>query len=78
MKKTRINTLAGGGMLFVPEYNLNYHELFAGISRDFKFMRRRLRVGIYGVYANDNFNEPFIRPKFSFAIFDDRELRFNF
>jgi hypothetical protein len=78
MKKTRINTLAGGGMLFVPEYNLNYHELFAGIYRDFKFMRRRLRVGIYGVYANDNFNEPFIRPKFSFAIFDDRELRFNF
>lgn len=78
MKKTRINTLAGAGYLYVPEYNLNYHEVFAGIYRDFKFMRRRLRVGIYGVYANDNFHTPFIRPKFSFAIFDDRELRFNF
>ncbi len=78
MKKTRLNTLVGAGLLVVPEYNLNYHEFFAGIYRDFKFIRRRLRIGIYGVYAKDNFHEPFIRPKFSFAIFDDRELRFNF
>ena len=78
MKKTRINSLAGAGYLYVPEHNLNYHELFAGVYRDFKFIRRRLRIGIYAVYANDNFHTPFIRPKFSFAIFDDRELRFNF
>lgn len=78
MKKTRLNTLAGAGLLIVPEHNLNYHEFFAGLYRDFKFMRRRLRIGVYGVYANDNFNTPFIRPKFSFALFDDRELRFSF
>lgn len=78
MKKTRLNTLVGAGLLVVPEHNLNYHELFAGVYRDFKFIRRRLRIGIYGVYANDNFNTPFIRPKFSIALFDDRELRFSF
>lgn len=78
MKKTRLNSLIGAGYLAVPEYNLNYHEFFVGVYRDFKFLRRRLRLGLYGVYANDNLNTPFIRPKFSFAIFDDRELRFNF
>lgn len=78
MKKTRINTLAGAGYLNVPEYGLHYYEVFAGLSRDFKFIQRRLRIGIYGVFATDNFNGPMFRPKFSFAIFDDRELRFNF
>jgi hypothetical protein len=78
MKKTRINTLAGAGYLYVPEHNLRYHELYAGLYRDFKFMRRRLRVGIYMVYADDNFHDPMLRPKFSFNVFDDRELRFNF
>jgi hypothetical protein len=78
MKKTRLNTLLGAGYLAVPEYKLNYHELFVGVYRDFKFLRRRLRFGLYYVYANDNLNKPFVGPKFSFAIFDDRELRFNF
>jgi hypothetical protein len=78
MKKTRINTIGGAGYLYVPEWNLNYTEAYAGLSRDFKFLRRRLRIGVYAVFAADNLNGALFRPKFSFAIFDDRETRFNF
>jgi len=78
MKKTRINTLAGAGYLHVPEYNLHYYESYVGLTRDFKFIQRRLRIGVYAVFTNDNLNTPMFLPKFSFAIFDDRELRFNF
>lgn len=78
MKKTRINTVAGAGYLHVPEYGLHYYETFVGFTRDFKLFQRRLRIGLYGVFANDNFNGAMFRPKFSFALFDDRELRFNF
>lgn len=78
MKKTRINNVAGAGYLHVPEYGLHYYETFVGLTRDFKFLQRRLRIGIYGVFANDNFNGAMFLPKFSFSLFDDRELRFNF
>lgn len=78
MKKTRINTIGGLGYLYVPEWNLNYAEAYAGLSRDFKFLRRRLRIGVYAVFAADNIDGALFRPKISFAIFDDREMRFNF
>jgi hypothetical protein len=78
MKKTRINTVAGAGYLHVPEYGLHYYETFVGLTRDFKLFQRRLRIGVYGVFANDNLNGAMFRPKFSFSLFDDRELRFNF
>lgn len=55
VKKLRINTVVGGGFLWVQENNYRYEEVFAGIERVFKLgPRRRLRLGVYGVVATSN------------------------
>ncbi len=37
MKKLELREVAGGGLLFAPERNLRYGEIFAGIERVFKW-----------------------------------------
>lgn len=87
MKKTGIQALVGGGMLFLPEHNnYFYTEAFTGIERTFKFMRRRLRVGTYVIFswANNSFSLPEgqkpknVQFKVSFDLMNERDLKFNF
>lgn len=78
MKKTRITSVAGGGYLWVPEHNWQHYEFFAGIERIFKFARRRLRVGVYGVFSDGNQIDPRTTFKVSFALLDRRNMKFNF
>lgn len=78
MKKTRISTVAGCGYLFVPEHNWQHYEAYAGIERIFKFSRRRLRIGVYGILSDGNQIQPRATYKISFALLDRRNMKFSF
>lgn len=71
LKKTRIRSVVGGGMLYLPEDDFRYQELFAGVERVFKVgARRRLRVGAYAVVGDDNLGPVQTRFKVSFDLID--------
>ena len=78
MKKTRIGLVAGAGYLYVPEHNWQHYEFVAGFERTFKFSRRRLRLGIYGTFAEGNYMDARFGWKISFDILSDRDMKFNF
>ena len=78
MKKTRIGLVIGAGALYVPEFNWEHYELLVGLERNFKFSKRRLRIGIYGVLSDGNQIKPTPSWKVSFAILDNRSLKWNF
>jgi len=78
MKKTGIGLVMGAGALYVKEYDWQHYELLAGLERNFKFSRRRLRVGIYGVVSDGNKFSPKLDYKISFALLSDRDMKWNF
>ena len=78
MKKTRIGLVFGGGALYVKEHDYFHYEVLAGLERNFKLSRRRLRVGLYGVLSTGNKSSPRFDYKISFAILDDRSMKWNF
>jgi hypothetical protein len=77
-KKTRVGLVVGGGAMYIKEYNWQHYEVLAGLERNFKLSRRRLRVGIYGVVSDGNQIKPTTAWKISFAMLDDRSMKWNF
>lgn len=78
MKKTGVGLVFGAGALYVTEYKYQHYEILAGLERNFKFSRRRLRIGIYGVLSDGNQIKPTATWKISFAVLDDRSMKWNF
>ncbi len=78
MKKTGIGLVTGVGALYVKEYDWQHYEIFGGLERNFKFSKRRLRIGAYVVASDGNQIKPTLDYKISFAILDDRNLKWNF
>jgi hypothetical protein len=78
MKKTGVGLVFGAGALYVTEYKYQHYEVLAGLERNFKFSRRRLRIGIYGVMSDGNAIKPTPTWKISFAVLDDRNMKWNF
>ena len=78
MKKTGIGLVMGVGALYVREFNWQHYELIGGIERNFKFSKRRLRIGVYGILSDGNKISPTADWKVSFAIMDDRNMKWNF
>lgn len=78
VKKARITEVVGGGYLWVPEHNWIHYEVYGGLERIFKFAKRRLRIGAYGVFSNGNHIKPRGSFKISFAILDERSMKFSF
>lgn len=78
MKKTRISTVVGGGYLWVPEHNWTHYEMYGGLERVFKFAKRRLRIGGYVALSDGNQIQPRTSFKISFAILDERSMKFTF
>lgn len=71
LRKTRIKTVVGGGLLYLPEDNYRYQEVFAGIERVFKIgARRRLRLGGYAVLGDANDGRARTSFKISFDLID--------
>jgi len=77
-KKTRIGLVVGGGAMYIKEHNWQHYELLGGLERNFKLSRRRLRVGVYGVISDGNQITPKTAWKISFAMLDDRSMKWNF
>lgn len=78
MKKTRIGLVVGFGALYVPEFDWQHYELIFGLERNIKFSKRRLRIGVYGVLADGNRMAPRATWKVSFALLDNRNMKWNF
>jgi hypothetical protein len=78
MKKTGIGLVFGAGALYIPDLNWQHYEILAGLERNFKFSKRRLRVGIYGILSDGNNIIPTPGWKVSFAILNNRNLKWNF
>ena len=78
MKKTGIGLVFGAGALYVTEFDWLHYESYIGLERNFKLSRRRLRIGIYGVFTDGNNIKPISSFKISFAILDNRDLKWNF
>ena len=78
MKKTRIGLVLGGGAMYVKEYNWQHYEILSGLERNFKVFKRRLRVGIYAVLSDGNKIDPRFNYKVSFALLNDRNMKWNF
>lgn len=67
LKKTRMHLLAGAGGLIVNASDYRYAEVFVGLERTFKVsVRRRLRIGVYGVVGESN--QIRTRPDFKVSI----------
>lgn len=79
LKKTRIQVVAGGGFLWVDDDNYNYQELFTGVERTFKLgVRRRLRVGLFGVVANSSIGSFTPSYKISLDVIDTWKQNWSF
>jgi hypothetical protein len=78
MKKTRIGLVFGGGAMYILEHNYQHYELLGGLERNFKLSRRRLRIGIYGCVSDGNKSKTAGTWKVSFALLDDRSMKWNF
>ena len=78
MKKTGIGLVFGGGALYIPEFEWQHYEILAGLERNFKLSKRLLRVGIYGVLSDGNKIAPTPSWKISFAVLNNRNLKWNF
>ena len=70
--------VAGIGGLYVKEYNWQHYEILAGLERNFKLSRRRLRIGVYATFSDGNQMTPKLNWKISFAVLDDRSMKWNF
>lgn len=78
LKKTRMTCVAGGGGLFIEEFNYSYIEAFFGVERIFKMNRRRFRLGAYWCVAETSDSKPRGTFKFSFEFFSNRENKWRF
>lgn len=78
MKKTGIGLVFGGGAMFVNEFKWFHYEVLTGLERNFKFSKRRLRIGLYAVFSDGNHIKPQWTGKISFAVLDDKNMKFNF
>jgi hypothetical protein len=78
MKKSRIGLVGGASYLYVPEHNWQHYEFVMGLERTFKFSKRRLRLGVYGTFAEGNQMDARFGWKVSFALMDDRDMQWNF
>lgn len=73
LKKLNLLEVAGGGVLYVPERNLKYAEVFFGIEKVIRFWRERYKIGGYvvGSVANQ-FKNP-VQFKISIERFNRRK-----
>lgn len=71
VKKLKIRTVGGAGIMWIRESNFRHEEIFGGIERIFKLgARRRLKIGLYGVLGQSNNSPPKTDWKISFDIID--------
>ena len=78
MKKTRIGLVGGAGVAYIQEANWWHGEILGGLERNFKLSRRLLRIGVYYVFSKGVDVKAHHSFKVSFAILDNRTMKYNF
>jgi hypothetical protein len=78
IKKLKIFSVAGAGVMYDFVSNYQYSELFVGIEKTFFILRRRFRFGVYGVAAQSS--NGLLNPQLKFSIeqFNNRENKWRF
>jgi hypothetical protein len=54
IKKLKMLEVAGAGLLYLPERNLKYAEVFLGLEKTFRFAKDKYKIGVYIVGAKAN------------------------
>ena len=73
LKKLNLLEVAGAGILYVPERNIKYAELFFGVEKVIRFWRDRYKIGGYIVTsASNKFSNP-IQFKIGIEMFNKRK-----
>jgi len=79
IKMLRLRAVIGGGALWMQQNDFRQGELFAGVERVFKLgVRRRLRLGVYGVLGESNFAPTQTNIKFSIDVIDTWKRDWSF
>ncbi len=79
IKKTRVRIVTGGGFMWAREENFNHQEIFGGLERVFKLgARRRMRLGVYGVFARSSIAKPQPGIKFSIDVIDTWDRNWDY
>ena len=73
LKKLNLLEVAGGGILYAPERNLKYAELFFGIEKIIRFWRERYKIGGYVVGSVANQYKNPVQFKISIERFNRRK-----
>ena len=74
LKKLNLLEVAGGGILYVPEKNLRYAEMFFGVEKIIRFWRERYKIGGYIVTSLANqFNTNPVQFKIGIEVFNRRK-----
>jgi len=70
LKKLNLLEVAGGGLLYVPERNLKYAEIFFGAEKVIRFWRDRYKIGGFVVSSFANQYKNPVQFKISLSKFD--------
>lgn len=73
LKKLNLLEVAGGGILYLPERNLKYAELFFGVEKIIRFWRERYKIGGYVVTSAANKYSNPIQFKIGIEVFNKRK-----
>ena len=73
LKKLNLLEVAGGGILYVPERNLKYAEVFFGVEKVIRFWRERYKIGGYVVGSVANQYRNPIQFKIGIEMFNKRK-----
>ena len=74
LKKLNLLEVAGGGIMYVPEKNLRYAEMFFGVEKIIRFWRERYKIGGYIVTSLANkFNTNPVQFKIGIEVFNRRK-----
>ena len=79
VRRTRVEAVAGAGLLLLEEGGFRHQEAFAGLERVFKLgPRRRLRLGVYGVLGDSSGRRARWEPKLSVDVIDTWRQEWSF
>ena len=73
LKKLNLMEVAGGGILYAPERNIKYGELFFGVEKVIRFWRDRYKIGGYVVTSAANKYSHPLQFKIAVEVFNKRK-----
>lgn len=78
LNKLGLEETVGGSLLLVPESNFNQIEFYVGLERMFRIRKQLLKVGVYAVASDNNFESAAIRYKFGINFYDSFSNKWDY